>query len=130
MKLFLFSLLSLFISTTAFAPSNNFASRAEVTSLSSTEEVVEGSPRNPDKPELPEIKGDFDWDAKFGGDDDWIVDNIPGKMALSEVELAAQSTALGKLEESYRKVRLQEEYDAATIREKCKVSSPSASHFY
>jgi hypothetical protein len=70
---------------------------------------------NPDKPELPEIKGDFDWDAKFGGDDDWIVENIPGKMVVNEIELAAQSSALTAIEEKYRKIRLEKEYEDARI---------------
>mmetsp|Transcript_15834 Transcript_15834/g.22334 ORF Transcript_15834/g.22334 Transcript_15834/m.22334 type:complete len:177 (-) Transcript_15834:245-775(-) len=68
---------------------------------------------NPDRPELPELKGDFDWDAKFGGDDDWIVDNVPGKIVMNEIELASQVTALTALEEKWRKERVQEEYDAA-----------------
>ena len=78
--------------------------------------TFEETPRmNPDRPELPELKGDFDWDAKFGGDDDWITENVPGKIVLGELELAAQVTALGKLEEKWRKKRLQEEYEAARI---------------
>ena len=66
---------------------------------------------NPDRPELPELKGDYDWDAKFGNDDDWITENVPGKMVLNEVELAAQVTALGKLEEKWRKEREEREYE-------------------
>eukprot|EP01083_Nonionella_stella_P265748 899839_1 len=86
------------------------------TLFSAAEADADDAPRmNPDKPELPEIKGDFDWDAKFAADEDWIVDSVPGKMSVSDVELAAQSTALGKIEEKYRKVRLQEEYDDARI---------------
>lgn len=72
----------------------------------------EEAPRmNPDRPELPELKGDFDWDAKFSGDDDWIVENVPGKVVLNELELAAQVTALGKLEEKWRKRRVEEEWE-------------------
>jgi|ERR1711957_40540 len=71
--------------------------------------------RNPDKPELPEIKGDYDWDEKFASDSDWITENVPGKMVLSELEIAEQVTALTKLEESFKKVRLQQEYDDARI---------------
>jgi len=109
----LLTLATLFASTTAFAPSTPFA---RSTILFSTEADVDDAPRmNPDKPELPEIKGDFDWDAKFGADDDWIVDNIPGKIAVSELDLAAQNTELSKLEEKYRKVRVQQEYDDARI---------------
>ena len=62
-------------------------------------------------PQLPEIKGDFDWDAKFGGDDDWITENVPGKIVLDEITLAKQVTALNALEEKYRKVRQQEEIE-------------------
>ena len=71
--------------------------------------------RNPDRPELPELKGDFDWDEKFGGDDDWITDNVPGKRVLNEIQLAAQVTALNKLEETWRKKRANEEYDGARL---------------
>mmetsp|Transcript_9267 Transcript_9267/g.13771 ORF Transcript_9267/g.13771 Transcript_9267/m.13771 type:complete len:168 (+) Transcript_9267:139-642(+) len=116
MKLIL--LLNFICAAYAFAPSNT-ASFTQIQSsstlLRSEEATTEAAPRNPDKPELPEIKGDFDWDAKFGDDDDWIVDNIPGKMSLSDVELAAQNTALSAMEEKYRKVRLQKEYDDARI---------------
>jgi hypothetical protein len=38
---------------------------------------------------LPELKGDFDWDEKFGGDD--ITEN-PGRGVLGEIELARQVT--------------------------------------
>jgi hypothetical protein len=65
---------------------------------------------NPDRPELPELKGDFDWDERFGGDDNWIVENVPGKIVLNEIELATQVTALNKLEETWRKEREWEEY--------------------
>lgn len=64
-----------------------------------------------DGPTLPEIKGDFDWDAKFGGDDDWITEDVPGKVVLDEISLARQVTALNALEEKYRKVREQDEID-------------------
>ena len=114
----LLTLFTLFASTTAFAPSTPLTTTTHSTSTSlfSTEANVDDAPRmNPDKPELPEIKGDFDWDAKFGADDDWIVDNIPGKIAVSELELAAQNTELTKLEEKYRKIRVQQEYDDARI---------------
>jgi len=71
--------------------------------------------RNPDRPELPEIKGDYDWDAKFGGDDDWITENVPGKIVLNEVQLAGQVTALSKLEDKWKQERLQKEYEEARI---------------
>lgn len=69
----------------------------------SLEDKVEEPKRNPDRPELPELKGDFDWDAKFGSDDDWITEGVPGKIVLNEIELAQQATALGKLEEKWRR---------------------------
>ena len=80
---------------------------------SSVDDIPPG--RNPDKPELPEIKGDYDWDAKFTGDDDWLTTDVPGKIVLNEIELAAQVSSLGKLEEKWRKERQNEEYDAARI---------------
>ena len=58
---------------------------------------------------------DYDWDEKFAADPDWLTDNVPGKVVLNEVELAAQVSALGKLEEEWRKERLNEEYDDARI---------------
>jgi hypothetical protein len=117
------ALVTLLATANAFAPMSPIAMSTQTTtssSLFSTEaeadaEVDEGPRMNPDKPELPEIKGDFDWDAKFGNDDDWIVDNVPGKMVVSELELAEQSTKLGLLEEKYKKVRLAEDYGDARI---------------
>lgn len=70
---------------------------------------------NPDNPNLPALKGDYDWDAEFAADPDWITENVPGKIVLNEVDLAAQNTALSKLEEQYRKERLSKEYDEARI---------------
>ena len=62
---------------------------------------------------LPELKGDFDWDAKFGNDaSSWITENVPGKIVLNEVELARQVTALSKLEDQWRKEREVQEYEA------------------
>lgn len=69
----------------------------------------ENPPANPANPNLPEVKGDFDWDAKFGGDDDWITENVPGKIVLDEITLTRQVTALNQLEDQYRKARKQEE---------------------
>lgn len=60
---------------------------------------------------LPELKGDFDWDEKFGDDDDWITENVPGKIVLNEVELAKQVTALNKLETQWRREREIKEYE-------------------
>ena len=78
-----------------------------------TDPALEG--RNPDKPELPEIKGDYDWDEKFANDPEWITENVPGKIVLSDLEIAEQVTAMSKLEEQFRKDRLQVEYDDARI---------------
>jgi hypothetical protein len=61
--------------------------------------------------ELPELKGDFDWDEKFQKDPDWIVTNVPGKMVLNEIELAKQVTALTKLENKWRNERELLEYE-------------------
>lgn len=110
----IFALVTLFATASAFAPSLNAARPASI--RFATEEAVDDGPRmNPDKPELPEIKGDFDWDAKFGGDDDWLVDNVPGKMVVSDIELASQNTALAAIEERFQKKRKGEEYDDARI---------------
>jgi len=75
-------------------------------------EVEEDAPKmNPNNPNLPELKGDFDWDEKFGGDDNWITENVPGKIVLSELELAEQKKALNALEEKWRKEREIREYE-------------------
>ncbi|KAL3804384.1 hypothetical protein HJC23_011312 [Cyclotella cryptica] len=78
-------------------------------------DVDDGPRMNPDNPALPELKGDYDWDAEFAEDPDWITENVPGKIVLNELELAAQATALSKLEEGYRKERLAKEYEEARI---------------
>lgn len=75
------------------------------------ENDLEEPKMNPNNPNLPELKGDFDWDAKFGGDDDWITENVPGKIVLNEVDLARQVTELNKLEEKWRKERQIIEYE-------------------
>ena len=106
--------LGMLATVSAFAPSQIPFSRVN-SNLAAGEVDISEAPRNPDKPELPEIKGDFDWDAKFARDPDWIVDNVPGKMVVNEIELARQSTELAKLEEEYKKTRLQQEYDDARI---------------
>lgn len=94
-------------------PSNGLASTPSTTTLfeSTMEGEVEDQPTNPANPNLPEVKGDFDWDAKFGGDDDWITEDVPGKIVLDEITLARQVTALNALEETYRKQRQQLEVD-------------------
>lgn len=68
--------------------------------------------RNPDRPELPAIPGDYDWDAKYAGDADWMVgDQVPGKRTLNEIEIAQQVTALSALEDKWRKEREYAEYE-------------------
>lgn len=112
-------LLALFLpAVSAFAPSGAFhSSRHSVSLREATDEADIDEPKmNPDNPALPELKGDFDWDDKFGGDDDWITENVPGKIVLNEIELAEQVTALNTLEEMWRKDRLREDYDdGATV---------------
>lgn len=79
-----------------------------------TESDIDDEPKmNPDNPNLPELKNDFDWDEKFGGDDDWVTENVPGKIVLNEVDLAKQVTALGQLEEKWRKEREIKEYEGS-----------------
>ena len=105
----------LLTATEAFVlPSNGLAAAPSTSRLA--ESTVEASGEeeayvNPVNPNLPEVKGDFDWDAKFGGDDDWITENVPGKIVLDEITLARQVTALNALEETYRKQRVQKEID-------------------
>mmetsp|Transcript_3407 Transcript_3407/g.3831 ORF Transcript_3407/g.3831 Transcript_3407/m.3831 type:complete len:182 (-) Transcript_3407:80-625(-) len=126
-SIIVFLLLHTLIATTsAFAPSlsNNAVRTVDRTSnsliFSSGDAEWEGenpekAGRNPDKPELPELKGDYNWDEKFGDDPDWITENVPGKIVLSDLEIAAQATALTQLEDKFKKVRLQGEYDDARI---------------
>jgi hypothetical protein len=71
-----------------------------------------GDGRNPDRPELPELKGDFNWDEAYAGDDDWITSAVPGKMVVDELALARQVTALTQLEDTWRKERMQTDYEA------------------
>merc|ERR1712127_1071297 len=66
---------------------------------------------NPDNPNLPALKGDYDWDAEYAADDDWITENVPGKLVVNEIDLAAQVTELTKIEDRYRKVRKAKEYE-------------------
>lgn len=74
---------------------------------------LEQPKRNQNRPELPEIPGDYDWDAKYAGDADWKTDAVPGKIVLNEIELARQATALAALEEKWRQKRIEEEYEAS-----------------
>merc|ERR1712071_640628 len=111
---FVLALASVAISaTSAFVPSTTtFAVRNScLNSAAEAEEIDVTERRNPDRPELPEVKGDFNWDERFGGDEDWITNDVPGKSVMNEVELAAQVTALSKLEEKWRKDRVVKEYE-------------------
>eukprot|EP00550_Attheya_septentrionalis_P007224 CAMPEP_0198287400 /NCGR_PEP_ID=MMETSP1449-20131203/6232_1 /TAXON_ID=420275 /ORGANISM="Attheya septentrionalis, Strain CCMP2084" /LENGTH=175 /DNA_ID=CAMNT_0043985351 /DNA_START=130 /DNA_END=657 /DNA_ORIENTATION=+ len=108
------------MAVSGFAPAASrpfvVSSRAPtVVRMSDVETDVEEPKMNPDKPELPELKNDYDWDEKFGGDKDWLSENVPGKVVVGELELAAQVTALSKLEEKWRKVRVKEEYEGARL---------------
>ena len=78
-------------------------------------EISDEPEMNPDNPNLPLVKGDYDWDAEYAADSDWITENVPGKIVVGDVELAAQVTALTKLEEGYRKTRQAKEYEEARI---------------
>mmetsp|Transcript_17758 Transcript_17758/g.22080 ORF Transcript_17758/g.22080 Transcript_17758/m.22080 type:complete len:187 (+) Transcript_17758:152-712(+) len=71
--------------------------------------------RNPKNPNLPEVVGDFDWDEKYKDDPEWITEGVPGKVVLSEVELARQVSALNALEEKWRKERVRNEYEEARL---------------
>jgi hypothetical protein len=98
----------------AFAPlvSRSVVRHPTVAFSETTEENDLDEPKmNPDNPNLPELKGDFDWDAKFGGDDDWITEDVPGKIVMNEIDLASQVTALNKLEEKWRKESQIEQYE-------------------
>jgi hypothetical protein len=102
-----------------FAP-RAFTGRHSVVSLreavADVDADIEEPKMNPDNPNLPELKNDFDWDAKFGGDDDWITEDVPGKTVLNEIDLAKQVTTLTQLEEKWRKERQITEYDdGATV---------------
>lgn len=106
--------LSLVSAVNGFAPlrPSTLASPSSVVTLyESKGSDLEEPKMNPNNPNLPELKGDFDWDAKFGGDDDWITENVPGKIVLNEIDLAKQVTELNKLEEKWRKERQIEEYE-------------------
>jgi Chlorophyll A-B binding protein len=88
-------------------------SRAHLARSETSVDDLDSPKMNPNNPNLPELKGDFDWDEKFGGDDDWITENVPGKIVMNEIDLAAQVTQLNKLEEKWRKQRQIEEYEAS-----------------
>jgi hypothetical protein len=101
----------------AIATSSSTTSYARLFSAATdkTSEVDDAPNMNPDNPALPALKGDYDWDAEFAADEDWITENVPGKIVINEVELAAQVTELTKLEDAYRKVRKEKEYTQARI---------------
>ena len=101
---------TLLATSEAFLPTQS-ASRS-ISLLRADAAEVNDDPRNPDRPELPELKGDFDWDEAYKEDDDWLTgDAVPGKMQLNEIDLAAQVTALTKLEDKWRAERLDAEYE-------------------
>jgi hypothetical protein len=65
---------------------------------------------------LPKLKNNlYNEDEKFKDDDDWITENVPGKMVVNEIELAAQVSALSRLEDKWRKERNEREYDERRI---------------
>mmetsp|Transcript_15134 Transcript_15134/g.27361 ORF Transcript_15134/g.27361 Transcript_15134/m.27361 type:complete len:179 (+) Transcript_15134:229-765(+) len=110
--------------TTAFAPaqqrhftkiSSSPTQLFEGTAADRASEVDVEPQMNPDNPNLPALKGDYDWDTEFAADPDWITENVPGKTVVNEVDLAAQVTELSKIEEKYRKIRLDQEYTKARI---------------
>lgn len=99
--------------STSSSPTQLFAS--ETASDNKASDVDDSPKMNPDNPALPALKGDYDWDAEYAADDDWITTNVPGKIVVNEIELAAQVTELSKLEEKYRAVRKEKEYEDARI---------------
>lgn len=106
-RLCLFALL--FSTASAFAPVA--PQRTRMVLSKTAEDDLEEPKMNPNNPNLPELKNDYNWDEKFGGDDDWITENVPGKVVMNEIDLAAQATALNKLEEKWRKERQISEYE-------------------
>jgi hypothetical protein len=99
------------------APSSPSSSQSSSQLYSAATSEVDDAPpnMNPDNPALPALKGDYDWDAEFAADEDWLTENVPGKIVINEVELAAQVTALTKIEDRFRKVRKDREYTQARI---------------
>lgn len=65
------------------------------------------------RPDLP-IEYEDD-DAAFMDDEDWITEDVPGKMVLNEIELAQQVSSLSQLEEKWRKDRVNQEYENARL---------------
>jgi hypothetical protein len=99
----------------AITPSSTQFFAEEKTMAEKAEEVSDEPLMNPDNPNLPALKGDYDWDAEYAADDDWITENVPGKISINEVDLAAQVTELSKIEDKYRKIRQDKEYEEARI---------------
>mmetsp|Transcript_5622 Transcript_5622/g.7563 ORF Transcript_5622/g.7563 Transcript_5622/m.7563 type:complete len:168 (+) Transcript_5622:370-873(+) len=99
--------------TTAFQTPVAFHTSSSSSSSSSAVRMSEVQQNNAPRPDLP-IEWEDD-DAAFADDEDWITENVPGKMVLGEIELAQQVSALSGLEEKFRKERVQSEYDAARL---------------
>ena len=57
----------LFAAAQAFAPNSLQSTKRAYVSLSeSAVDDLDAPKMNPNNPNLPELKGDFDWDKKFG----------------------------------------------------------------
>jgi len=97
------------------SPSTKLFGVEEGTAAAKANEIPDEPEMNPDNPNLPALKGDYDWDAEFAADDDWITENVPGKIVVNEVDLAAQVTELTKIEDRFRKAREAKEYEEARI---------------
>lgn len=99
-------------SALSFAPSVSRSAVLHRHASTAEGEVSDEPARNPDRPELPAVPGDYDWDAKFQNDPEWMTgNNLPGRRVLSDIEIAQQATALGGLEDKWRQERLEREYE-------------------
>jgi hypothetical protein len=107
----LISLALLVYQAVAFTPRMTTTTNVNTVLQMTDTQDVSSPKRNSDRPELPEIPGDYDWDTKYMGDADWITSNVPGKVPMNEIELARQITSLTSLEEKWRKERIQSEYE-------------------
>eukprot|EP00816_Leptocylindrus_hargravesii_P003618 CAMPEP_0196814634 /NCGR_PEP_ID=MMETSP1362-20130617/44597_1 /TAXON_ID=163516 /ORGANISM="Leptocylindrus danicus, Strain CCMP1856" /LENGTH=160 /DNA_ID=CAMNT_0042191315 /DNA_START=77 /DNA_END=559 /DNA_ORIENTATION=- len=90
---------------TAFAPTTT---RTAFTTISGSSALSSSATENA-RPDLP-IEYEDD-DAEFGDDEDWITENVPGKIVMNEIDLAKQVSALNQLEEKWRKERVYQEYE-------------------
>lgn len=99
----------------SFSTTRIYEEKVAKTTAEKAAEVSDEPLMNPDNPNLPALKGDYDWDAEYAADDDWITENVPGKIVVNELDLAAQVAALTKLEDKYRKARKEKEYEEARI---------------